>query len=194
MKRFGALLDNLKVREKFNVYPLLFFLRRMILVIITVPATYPKSMKMLTLFFTNFLVLLFVGMHKIFKEKQLLKLVLFNETMIFHLTIQLSLLTDLCPDPLTQYQLSWLAICEVLVFLVVNMALVAFPILSFFYRRARIYLMIWNNRILRQKLKKQNQDDEIEVVDEFEPQSQAQVEKTRLEEYISCREEELQGL
>lgn len=85
--RFGVMLEGLKVRERFNIYPLLFFLRRMALVIVTVLVAYTKSLEMLTLFYTNLIVFMFIGMTKIFKDKYLLNTVLFNETVIFHLTI-----------------------------------------------------------------------------------------------------------
>lgn len=81
-------------------------------------------MELLTLFYMNLAIFVYIGNQGVFKDKSFYKVVLFNETCIFHLTIMMTIFTDFCPDPYDQYFLGWFFIGEFLIFLGCNIAFV----------------------------------------------------------------------
>lgn len=148
---------------------MIFFIRRIFLVVVTVLVEYVPSLELLTLFYMNLLIFVFVGNQDIFKDKKFHMSVIFNETCIFHLTILMSLFTDFCPDPLNQYRLGWIFIVEFLVFLSYNLWLMLKPTLYFLARKIKLYALRYYNRRIKAKAKMAREVEEqlqVEVLPE----------------------------
>lgn len=79
---------------------------------------------------------------------------------------------------------------ELIVFLVVNILNVIGPFIAYFFRRARLNWILCQKKRLRRRVLKRDGDD-IELVDEFEPQSQAEVEMTMIVQHMNDKDEEL---
>lgn len=85
--RFGVLYEEIKIRKNINkIYPLIFFLRRIIIVVVTVLVEYHMSLELLTLFYINLFIFIFVGNQDLYKDKKFHKLIIFNEMAIYELT------------------------------------------------------------------------------------------------------------
>lgn len=89
------------------------------------------------MFMMNLLYFVIVGNLQAFKEKLMYKMILFNETVVFHLTLCLSLFTDYCPKPEHKYFFGWIFIIELVVFLFGNLCMIAWPSLVLLYNYLR---------------------------------------------------------
>lgn len=86
--RFGVLFEDLDIKNPATkIYPFLFFMRRITLIAVTILLKYPQSLEMLTLFYMNLMIFVYVGNVGVFKDKKHMKVALFNETVIYHMTI-----------------------------------------------------------------------------------------------------------
>lgn len=84
-------------------------------------------MQVLTIMYMNLFFFVFVGNIQPFKQLFMNRLNLFNESIILHLTIIMVLFTDFCPWPVAKYNLGWMYVIELTIFLIVNLILISAP-------------------------------------------------------------------
>ena len=81
-------------------------------------------MQILYLMYFNLAAVVYIGYMKPFIDRKKNNIELFNEGLVYQMTIMLTVFTDHCPDPEMRYNIGWLCILCVVSNVLINFGLI----------------------------------------------------------------------
>lgn len=138
-KMFRSLFEDINVKSKVNrIFPFMYVLRRCLLVICVMFTGEFRGIQVMTIIYLNMLFFCLAGNMQPYKIKRENRFMMYNETIIYHLTLFMVLFTDFCPSFINKYFLGWGFVGELCVFLAINLYNILSPSLRQFYLRLKL--------------------------------------------------------
>lgn len=165
--RMGGLYAHFNIKMRSNrALLLVFVLKRMLLVFFILYQSHSVGNQYLMVAYISLASFIYVSTQRPYVNSTFNKQVMFQEYMILNLATSLVLFTPFCPDPLTRYDLGWLYLIMMSVFILIGLAQSSLlPIIRRivlliikFYRLMRMWFRKCKN-YRASKLTKTNQED-----------------------------------
>jgi hypothetical protein len=126
-----------------RMYPLVYVFRRLLILILIMWVSKLKGIQVMTQLYLDTLILVYVGNQRPFKSRMLNNLNLINEAIILNLTTLMMLFTDFCTVRSAQYNLGWIFIIEVILFIFVSfMIMLKGPVRTLYLHIVKNYRIV----------------------------------------------------
>lgn len=126
--RFGEIYDDIDLnRWSFRAYPLIYALRRMMLLVLIMWVAYLEGFQILVLMYLSLFVFVYVGVVRPFKLRFTNNQNLLNEYVIVTLTTYSVIFTDFCRVPNAQYNIGWMYLGVVLIYIICSFVVLLTP-------------------------------------------------------------------
>lgn len=113
--------ENVKIEKWYHrCDSFIFVLRRMLLIAIVIKFYKTSGLQMVFLLYLNSAVFLYVSVLQPSTDTRLRKQNIVHEFVVLTMSVQLTLFTDFCPDPVYRYKLGWGYISTFILFFVID--------------------------------------------------------------------------